>query len=365
MKAAVLHNYGERLKIEDVNLEKPKEGEVRVQMKAAGICHSDLHVINADLPLPIPMVLGHEGAGIVEEVGNGVTRVKPGDHVVLNWVPECGECFYCRSGRPDMCDEAFKLATSGTMADGTTRFRYGEQNLYQFNQTGTFTEYTVVPENGAVPIRKDVPFELACLVGCGVMTGVGAVAKTAGVEPGSTVAVIGTGGVGLNVVQGASLSGAKQIIAIDLLDKKLTMAETFGATDTVNASEEDVIQSVLDLTDGSGVDYAFEVIGRPQTVAQAYNITNKTGTAVVVGVAPPHESVSINAFSLPSQGKTLTGSWYGQANASIDIPKLIDLYSVGKIQLEPLISHFYSLNEINEGFEELKSGRNARGVIRF
>ncbi|HET7580040.1 MAG TPA: Zn-dependent alcohol dehydrogenase [Bacillales bacterium] len=365
MRAAVLHNYGERLKVEEVELESPKIGEVRVQIKAAGICHSDLHVMNADLPLPLPMVLGHEGAGVVDAVGEGVTRVKPGDHVVLNWVPECGECFYCRSGRPDMCEEALKLSASGTMADGTTRFQVDGKRVHQFNQTGTFAEYTVVPESGAVPVREDVPFELACLVGCGVMTGVGAVTNTAKVKPGSTVAVIGTGGVGLNVIQGAALSGAKQIISVDLLDEKLEMTRTFGATDTVNAGNQDVIQAVLDLTGGLGVDYAFEVIGRPQTMAQAYNITNKTGTAVIVGIAPPHESVSVNAFSLPSQGKTLTGSWYGQANASIDIPRLIDLYAAEKIKLDPLISKFYALDQINEGFEELKTGKNARGVIRF
>lgn len=365
MKAAVLHNYGQPLKVEDVELQEPKKGEVRVQIKSAGICHSDLHVINADLPLPIPMVLGHEGAGIIDAVGEGVTRVKPGDHVVLNWVPECGECEYCKSGRPDMCDQALRLSASGTMADGTTRFSVAGKDVYQFNQTGTFAEYTVVPESGAVPIRKDVPFELACLVGCGVMTGIGAVVHTAKMKPGSTVAVIGTGGVGLNVIQGAALAGAKQIIAIDLLDEKLEMAKEFGATDTVNGQDKDVISAVLHLTKNQGVDYAFEVIGRPQTMTQAYNMTRKTGTTIVVGVAPPHETVSVNAFSIPSQGKTLKGSWYGQANASIDIPNLIDLYDAGKIQLEPLISKVYTLDEINEGFEELKSGKNARGVVRF
>ncbi|UOE75813.1 Zn-dependent alcohol dehydrogenase [Parageobacillus thermoglucosidasius] len=365
MKAAVLHNYCEELQIENVDLEEPRKGEVRVKMKAAGICHSDLHVINAHLPLPVPIILGHEGAGVVDAVGEGVTSVKVGDHVVLNWVPSCGKCYYCQIGRPDMCDEAAKISAMGTMFDGTTRFSIGGKAVYQFPLTGTFSEYTVVPERAAIPIRNDVPFELAALVGCSVITGVGAVTNTAKVEPGSTVAVIGAGGVGFNVIQGAALCGAKQIIAIDVLPEKLEMTKTFGATHTINASEEDVISAVLDLTGGHGVDYAFEVIGRPETMAEAYNITRKTGTAVIVGIAAPNESVTVNAFSLPSQSKTLTGSWLGQGNPPVDYPKLLDLYAEGKLKLEPLVSKIYTLDQINEGFEALKAGKNIRGVIRF
>ncbi|NUK30626.1 Zn-dependent alcohol dehydrogenase [Parageobacillus sp. VR-IP] len=365
MKAAVLHHYGEQLRIEHVELEPPRKGEVRVKMKAAGICHSDLHVVNAHLPLPVPIVLGHEGAGVVDAVGEGVMSVKAGDHVVLNWVPSCGTCYYCQIGRPDMCDKAAKLTAMGTMPDGTTRFSLGGKPVYQFLSIGTFSEYTVVPERAAIPIRADVPFELAALVGCSVMTGVGAVIKTAKVEPGSTVAVIGAGGVGFNVIQGAALSGAKQIIAIDIVPEKLAMTKTFGATHTINAGEEDVVSAVLDLTDGHGVDYAFEAIGRPETMAEAYNITRKTGTTVIVGIAAPNENVAVNAFSLPSQSKTLTGSWLGQGNPPVDYPKLLDLYAAGKLQLEPLVSEIYSLDQINEGFEALKTGKNIRGVIRF
>ncbi|PWA13029.1 alcohol dehydrogenase [Pueribacillus theae] len=365
MKAAVLHNYGQELKIEDVELEEPRKGEVRVKMKAAGICHSDLHVIDAHLPLPVPIVLGHEGSGIVDAVGEGVASVKVGDHVALNWVPSCSKCYYCKIGRPDMCDEASKISLMGTMLDGTTRFSVDGKAIHQFPLTGTFSEYTVVPESAAIPIRKDVPFELAALVGCCVITGVGAVVNTAKVKAGSTVAVIGAGGVGFNAIQGAALCGAKQIIAIDIIPEKLEMTRQFGATHTINASEKNVVSAVLDVTDGLGVDYAFEVIGRPETMAQAYNITRKTGMTVIVGLPAPNENVTINAFSLPSQTKTLTGSWLGQGNPSVDYPKLLDLNAAGKLKLEPLVSKIYSLEQINEGFDDLKAGKNIRGVIRF
>lgn len=361
----MLHQYGQELKIENVDLEEPRKGEVRVKMKAAGVCHSDQHVIDLTLPLPVPIILGHEGAGVVDAVGEGVTSVKVGDHVALNWVPSCTKCYYCRTGRPDMCDEAAKISAMGTMLDGTTRFSLNGRKVYQFPLTGTFSEYTVVPESSAIPIREDVPFEYAALVGCCVITGVGAVTNTAKVEPGSTVAVIGSGGVGFNVIQGASLAGAKQIIAIDILDDKLEKTKTFGATHTVNAKEKDPVREVQKLTDGLGVDYAFEVIGRPETMEQAYMMTRKTGQTIVVGVAKPNDKLSINAFSLPFQSKTITGSWLGQGNPAVDYPKLLDLNATGKLQLEPLVSKVYSLDQINVAFEDLKSGKNIRGVIRF
>lgn len=365
MKAAVLHDYGEKVVVEELELAEPRAGEVRVRIKAAGVCHSDLHVLSADLPLPVPIVLGHEGAGIVEAVGPGVTRVKPGDHVVLSWVPECGECFYCKIGRYDMCDTAVSTAVMGTLPDGTTRFRKGGEEIYQFSLTGTFAEATVVPENGVIKIRDDIPFERAALVGCSVMTGVGAVINTARVKPGSSVVVIGAGGVGLNVIQGAALAGAERIIAVDKFPKKLDFAKKFGATHFVNAAEEDVVSAVLDLTDGRGADYAFEVIGLPATIAQAYNCVRKAGMAVIVGVAPPNVDVCINAFSIPSSSKILTGTWYGQANAQVDIPKILDLYLAGKLNLDDLVTNVYTLEQVNEAFEAMKNGEVARGVIRF
>lgn len=366
MKAAVLKDYGQPVTIEDVELRPPKKGEVLVKIKAAGICHSDLHVVSADLPLPVPMVLGHEGAGIVEDVGEGVTRVKKGDHVVLNWVPECGTCYYCNIGRKDMCDEAQATAQSGTMPDGTTRFHLNEEEIFQFSMTGTFSEFTVVPENGVIPIRKDVPFAQAALVGCGVLTGYGAVVNTAKVKPGSSVVIIGAGGVGLNIIQAAQLAGAAKIIAVDLSPAKFDLAMQFGATDTIDASEDDVIDQVIELTGGRGADYAFEVIGNPNTIAQAYNCLGKGGTAVVVGIAPPHLDVSINAFSIPAQSRTITGSWYGQSNPIVDVPKILDLYMVNKIKLDELISKTYqSLDGINEAFQDIKDGKVARSVVEF
>jgi S-(hydroxymethyl)glutathione dehydrogenase/alcohol dehydrogenase len=366
VKAAVLKDYGQEVTVEELELQPPKKGEVLVRIKAAGICHSDLHVVNADLPLPVPIVLGHEGSGIVEEVGEGVTRVQKGDHVVLNWVPECGTCYYCYIGRKDMCDAAQTTAQIGTMPDGTTRFYKDDQEIYQFSMTGTFSEYTVVPENGVIPIRKDIPFAQAALVGCGVLTGYGAVINTAKVRPGSSVAVIGAGGVGLNVIQSAKLAGAERIIAIDIVENKFATARQFGATHTVNSLEEDVVDAVLELTDGRGADYAFEVIGNPTTIAQAYNILGKGGTAVVVGIAAPNLDVSINAISLPAQSKTITGSWYGQSNPIVDIPKILDLYMAKKIMLDELISKRYtSLEGINEAFQDLKEGKVARSVVEW
>ncbi|CAH0347396.1 Zn-dependent alcohol dehydrogenase [Bacillus sp. CECT 9360] len=366
MKAAVLKDYGQQVTVEDLELQGPKKGEVLVKMKAAGICHSDLHVVTADLPLPVPMVLGHEGAGIVEEVGAGVTRVKKGDHVVLNWVPECGTCYYCHIGRKDMCDTAQTTAATGTLPDGTTRFHKGGEEIYQFSMTGTFSEFTVVPENGVIPINKDIPFSQASLVGCGILTGFGAVVNTAKVVPGSSVVVIGAGGVGLNVIQSARLAGAERIIAVDITANKFETARLFGATHTVNAKETDVIDQVLQLTNGRGADYAFKVIGSPGTIAQSYNCLGKGGTAVVVGIAPPHVDISINAFSLPAQSRTITGSWYGQSNPIVDIPKVLDLYMAKKIKLDELISKRYtSLEGINEAFDDLKEGRVARSVVEF
>lgn len=365
VKAAVLKNYGEALTVEDVRLKEPGEGEVKVKMQAAGICHSDYHVIHADLPLPVPIVLGHEGAGIVQAVGKGVRHVQPGDHVVLNWVPACRECYFCRNNRPDLCDSAQRAAVMGTLSDGTTRFFLNEKPLHHFSATGTFAEYTVVSAASVIPIERDIPFHCAALIGCSVLSGVGAVIHTAQVEPGSSVAVIGTGGVGLNIIQGARLVGAEKIIAVDIEKGKEQMARQFGATHFVHAANEDVVTKVVQLSGGLGVDYAFEAIGRPETIQQAYHCLRKGGTAVVVGLAPASAEVTINAFSLPQQAKTLTGCYYGQGQPERDIPKLLSLYRAGLLKLEPLISKTYRLDEINQGFQDMAEGRIARGIIEF
>jgi S-(hydroxymethyl)glutathione dehydrogenase/alcohol dehydrogenase len=361
MKAAVLYELNQPVIVEELELEKPKEREVLVKMIASGVCHSDLSVTNGTIPLPLPIVLGHEGAGIVEEVGPGVTAVKPGDHVVLSWVPQCGRCSFCAIGKPYLCD-ARALTRGGTMLDGTRRIHKGTKEYYHMLGVSTMATYTVVPEISVVRIDSDIPLREAALIGCGVMTGVGAVINTAKVEPGSRVAVFGAGGVGLNVIQGAVLASAEMIIAIDLLDRKLQFAKQFGATHLINASTEDPVQKIKDLT-GGGVDYAFEVIGQGAVITQAYQATRRGGTTVVIGVAAPGVQASIPANTLVLEEKTLKGSYYGSARVQVDIPKLTRLYKAGRLKLGELISHTYPLEEINKAFEDLQKGENARGVL--
>ncbi|MDA8344636.1 MAG: Zn-dependent alcohol dehydrogenase [Thermaerobacter sp.] len=366
MRAAVMPEDGDRLEIRDLDLADPGPGQALVRLVASGVCHSDLHVIEGTLPVPLPAVLGHEGAGIVEAVGPGVTRVQPGDHVVLSWVPSCGSCFYCGIGRPDMCDDAFAIQMSGSLPGGGMRLSDGEEQVYHFLGTSCFAERTVVQERGLVPIRRDVPLDRAALVGCAVTTGYGAVMHTAQVQPGSRVAVIGAGGVGLNVIQTAALAGARQIIVIDRVPEKLALARRFGATDVIDAAHlDDLVTPVLDLTEGRGADYSFEVVGRPETIEAAYGMTRKAGMTVVVGIAAPHEELSLNAFSIPAQSRILTGSWYGRSVPDVDIPAILDLYMQGRLDLDGLISHRYALEEINDAFDAMRRGELARGVIDF
>jgi S-(hydroxymethyl)glutathione dehydrogenase/alcohol dehydrogenase len=261
MKAAVLYAAGEPLQVEEITVQNPQRGEVMVRVVAGGVCHSDLHVMNGDLTAPLPVVLGHEGAGVVEQVGEGVTGVQPGDHVVLLWRASCGECFYCLSGRPALCTLGAGIRWSGHLADGTSRFRHGDQEIRHFAGVSSFGELTVLPQEGVVKIDPAVPLDKAAIVGCAVMTGVGAVINTAKVEPGASVVVVGCGGVGLNVIQGSVLAGAEKIIAVDLLENKLAYARQFGATHTLNPREGDPLAAIKDLTEGRGADYAFEVIG--------------------------------------------------------------------------------------------------------
>ncbi len=313
-------------------------------MAAAGVCHSDLHFIDGLLPHPAPAVLGHEGAGVVEAVGDDVTYVQPGDHVILSFIPSCGACAYCIAGRPNLCTAGNRAAARGTLMDGTTRLRKGEEEVYHMTCTACFAERTVVPESGLVKIREDMPLDRAALIGC-------------------AVAVIGCGGVGLNVIQGASLSGAARIIAVDVSDFKLELAQQFGATHTVNAAADEPVAAIRQLSPG-GADYAFEVIGRPETMRQAYDATRRGGTTVVVGMAPADAEVSVPAISL-IQEKILTGSSYGGARPRIDMPKLVDLYMAGKLKLDELISRRYPLEGINEAFQALRDGEVARSVMEL
>src|SRR5216117_2127256 len=283
MRAAVLTEVNKPLQILDLEQEGPKAGEVRVQVKAAGVCMSDWHVMNGDWPLPLPMVLGHEAAGIVAELGPGVSTVRPGDHIIFSFRPHCGRCFYCASGRSILCDGY--TSPRFVMLDGTHRLHRNGQDINQMARLGTFAESVVCPAEMLVPISRDMPWPQAALIGCAVPTGVGAVTRCAQVEAGASVLVIGCGGVGLNVVQGARLAGARTIIASDLLDAKLAFARDFGATHTVNASREDVVEAARDLTGGRGVDYAFDAIGGEQTTLQILDAVRPGGTAVIVGMA--------------------------------------------------------------------------------
>lgn len=361
MKSAVLYGPGQPVVIEDLELAEPAAGEALVRIVASGICHSDLHLVDGTVPHPFPVALGHEGAGVVEKVGPGVTYVEAGDHVILTFVPTCGRCHHCVIGRPNLCS-GFRT-TTGLMPDGTRRLRKGDQEINHFTMLSCFAERAVVPEASLVKIRQDVPLEKVCLVSCGVTTGVGAALNTAQVEAGSTCIVIGCGGVGLNVVQGCALAGAGRIIAVDLLADKLRLAEQLGATHAIDASSEDVLTALKRIS-RFGADYAFEAVGRPDTIELAYHSAARGGLAVVVGLAPLGSTVSLPAASFMA-GKGIVGSVYGSTRQRADIPMLVDMYVAGRLKLDELISRTCRLDEINDALDALRRGVVARSVISF
>ncbi len=365
MKAAVLYEPRSRFVVEDVEVQEPKHGEVMVRMVAGGVCHSDLHVVKGDMVAPLPAILGHEGAGIVEMVGKGVTSVQKGDHVIPLWRVSCGQCEWCLGGRPALCDRGFQIRSKGCLADGTSRFRKGSTEIKHFAGVSTFANLSVMMEQAVVKIRSDIPLEKAALVGCGVITGVGAVVNAAQVRPGSSVAVFGTGGVGLNVIQGAALVGAGKIIAVDLLDNKLECAREMGATHEINASQTDPVANIKELTGGQGVDYAFEVIGLPETISQSVEVLRKRGVAVIVGVTRREATIALETFPMVFQERTVMGSIYGSARPRVDVPALIDLYMAGKLKLDPLLTRTYPLEQINEAYDALERGETARSVVTF
>jgi S-(hydroxymethyl)glutathione dehydrogenase/alcohol dehydrogenase len=364
MKAPVLTAYDTALEMrDDIEIAPPGPGEVRVKVVASGVCHSDLSVLNGTIPLPTPILLGHEGAGIVEEIGEGVTKVAPGDHVVLSFVPACGECYTCKHGQAYLCEKSAIQAAAGLL-DGTTRLTSEGAPLHQMACLGTFGPYAIVPEISMVKIPDDVPLDVASLIGCGVLTGVGAALNTADIVAGDTVAVIGCGGVGLNVIQGAKIAGATTIIAVDMLDSKLEMAKEFGATHTVNASEGDPVAGII-AVNGRGADVAFEVIGLQATIEQAINAARNGGQVVLVGVPRMDVNLNLNAaFTFLYLAKTIKGCWYGSANVHTDVPKLLDLWRSGDLKLEELISKEIDNEHVNEAFEDMKAGTVARSVIR-
>ena len=360
MKAAVLHAVREPLRIEDVDVAAPGPREVVVRTAAVGVCHSDLHVVEGGLPNPLPMVVGHEAAGIVEAVGGEVQHVAPGDHVIACLSIFCGACEYCLAGRPNRCDGAATMRR----ADEAPRLGRNGARVEQFAQIGGFAERLLVHENALVRIRRDVPLDRMALIGCGVTTGLGAVFNTARIEPGASVAVIGCGGIGLSVVQGCRIAGAARIIAVDTMPWKLELATRFGATDTVNGAEGNPIPRVVEMTSG-GADYAFEAIGNPATVRQAVRMTRKGGTIVMIGVVPAGTNVELPGADIVLREKTIRGCMMGSNRFRLDMPRYIELYRAGELHLDEMISARLPLEGVNDAFESMRQGTAARTVLVF
>ena len=362
-KAVLVREHG-NVTVEEVAVDSPGPGEVMVKIEACGVCASDAAAVSGKMPLPPPLVLGHEGAGIVEEVGEGVRDLEVGDHVLMSFIPECGTCRFCASGQGQLCDDHAKVYFS--LPDGTTRVKDASGNpLFIFSGCGCMAEYTTVVRNSVVKIDPDLPLDKVCLVACGVLTGVGAALNTAKVEAGSSCAVFGAGGIGLNVVQGCAIAGAEKIIAVDLEDKKLEMAQAFGATHTVNPnSDGEAPARILEIT-GGGADYAFECIGIGSVVLEAFAAIRKGGTAVVVGVAAPTDTAPISPVMLTAQEKHLCGSWFGSGVPRRDYPRLLNLYRSNRLKLDELVTNTYPVADAQQAFDDLKAGLNARGVILF
>jgi S-(hydroxymethyl)glutathione dehydrogenase/alcohol dehydrogenase len=362
-RAVVLRQFDQPPRIEEIEVAPPARGEVLVRIVNAGVCRSELPVIHGQRSIPLPIVLGHEGAGVVERIGEDVRAVAPGDRVVLVWRAPCGRCPSCAIGRPALCEEAARASAAGSMPDGTLRFSQNGEPLHHFLTTSCLQEYTVVHEKAAIPIPSDLPPAVAALMGCGVLTGVGAVINTAQVRPGSTVAVFGVGGVGLSVVLGARLVSARQIIAVDIRDEKLQTALALGATDAVNSARVDPVKAIRDLTGGRGVEYAFEVIGLGRVFEQAFEATGRAGTTTMVGSPAPDETLTLPARLLYSQERTVKASYYGSTRFHADIPWLVGLYRAGMLPIDRLVSRHFPLDGYNDALRALEAGELARGVL--
>jgi S-(hydroxymethyl)glutathione dehydrogenase / alcohol dehydrogenase len=361
MKAAIFHGPNQPLTIEDVEVDKPQDREVLIKTAHSGVCHSDLHFVDGFYPYPAPAILGHEAAGIVEEVGKQVTYVKPGDHVIACLSVFCGYCAQCMSGHPNRC--ANKSATQRAANDKPRLSQKGKP-INQFLDISSYCEKMLLHENAVVKIRDDIPLDRAALIGCGVTTGVGAVLRTAKIEPGSTVAVFGAGGVGLAAIQGAKIAGARQIIAVDKFEGKLAMAKRLGATHTVDASSSDPVEEIKKLTGGPGVDYSFEAIGLKVAAEQAFNSVKPGGTATVIGMIPVGQKVELDGYMFLTERK-LQGSNMGSNRFRIDMPQYIDFYLQGRLNLDDMISKHDKLENVNDAFRAMKAGEVARTVIDF
>lgn len=367
IRAAVAHAPGQPLSLETVQLEGPRAGEVLVEIKATGLCHTDDYTLSGKDPEGLfPAILGHEGAGVVVEVGPEVKSLQPGDHVIPLYVPECRCCQFCLSGKTNLCQAIRITQGQGVMPDGSSRFSFQGHKLHHYMGTSTFANYTVVPEIALAKIRPDAPFEKVCYIGCGVTTGIGAVINTAKVEPGSKVIVFGLGGIGLNVIQGARLVGADMIVGVDLNDRKRPLAEKFGMTHFVNpkAVDGDLVTALLDLT-GGGADYTFECIGNVEVMRQALEACHKGwGESVIIGVAGAGEEIRTRPFQLVT-GRVWRGTAFGGAKGRSDVPKIVDWYMNGKINIDDLITHTLPLEQINEGFDLMHRGESIRSVVVF
>lgn len=366
-KAAVAFAPNQPLSVQTVSLQPPEAGEVLIEIKATGICHTDAYTLSgADPEGLFPAILGHEGAGIVIEVGPGVTSVKPGDHVIPLYVPECRQCEYCLSLKTNLCQAIRTTQGRGVMPNGTSRFTLNGEMLHHYMGTSTFSNYTVVPEIAVAKIREDAPFDKVCYIGCGVTTGIGAVINTAKVEPGSRVIVFGLGGIGLNVIQGAKMVGADQIVGVDINPQKQALAEKFGMTDFVNPQEVegDLVAYLVDLTKG-GADYTFECIGNVEVMRQALEACHKGwGVSTIVGVAGAGQEIKTRPFQLVT-GRVWKGTAFGGARGRTDVPKIVDWYMEGKINIDDLITHVLPVERINEGFDLMHEGSSIRTVVTF
>lgn len=367
VKAAVVFGAGEPLTIETVELAPPEAGEVLIEIKATGVCHTDAYTLSgADPEGLFPAILGHEGAGVVAEVGEGVTSLKPGDRVIPLYTPECRQCAYCLSMKTNLCQAIRTTQGQGVMPDGTSRFSLDGKMLHHYMGTSTFANYTVLPEIAVAKIRDDAPFDKVCLIGCGVTTGLGAVINTAKVEPGANVVVFGLGGIGLNVIQGAKMVGASKIIGVDINPDKRPLAEKYGMTQFVNPQEidGDLVSYLVEITDG-GADYSFECIGNVRVMRQALECCHKGwGVSVIIGVAGAGEEISTRPFQLVT-GRVWKGSAFGGARGRTDVPKIVDWYMEGKINIDDLVTHKMPIDKINDAFDLMHQGESIRSVITF
>lgn len=366
VKAAVAFEAGKPLQVETVQLDGPRAGEVLVEIKATGVCHTDAFTLSGDDPEGLfPAILGHEGAGVVVEVGEGVTSVNAGDHVIPLYTPECRECDYCLHPKTNLCQAVRATQGQGLMPDGTSRFSLNGEPIFHYMGCSTFSNYAVMPEIAVAKVRKDAPFDKICYIGCGVTTGVGAVAFDAKVEPGSNVVVFGLGGIGLNVIQGAKMVGADKIVGIDINESKVPLAEQFGMTDFINPTKvDDIVEAIVDLT-GGGADYSFECIGNVKTMRQALECCHKGwGESVIIGVAGAGQEISTRPFQLVT-GRVWRGSAFGGARGRTDVPKIVDWYMDGKINIDDLITHTMPLDKINDAFDLMHEGKSIRSVVLY